>query len=150
MKARKHGSSLFQEPSLTCRKDCVYITIPLALTSCIASQSECREMAKPFSICTRLLLVCASAVVVFSIGVCGSPQVPAFFVFGDSIVDDGNNNYLNSIAKANYLPYGVDFDGGPSGRFCNGKTIIDFLGSRLSVLFTLLSIFSFKSIMMHK
>lgn len=79
----------------------------------------------------------ASVAVVFSIGACGSPQVPAFFVFGDSLVDHGNNNFLNSFAKANYLPYGVDFDGGPSGRFCNGRTIIDFLGSRLSVLLAL-------------
>ncbi|KAK3419414.1 hypothetical protein EUGRSUZ_H05057 [Eucalyptus grandis] len=75
----------------------------------------------------------ASAAVVFSIGACGFPQVPAFFVFGDSLIDDGNNNYLNSYAKANFLPYGVDFDGGPSGRFCNGKTIIDFLGELLDL-----------------
>ncbi|KAB1228200.1 hypothetical protein CJ030_MR5G008797 [Morella rubra] len=54
-------------------------------------------------------------------------QFSAMFVFGDSLVDDGNNNYLNSLAKANYLPYGIDFPQGPTGRFCNGKTIIDFL-----------------------
>lgn len=90
-------------------------------------------MAKPFSMFPRLLLMGASAAVVFSIGACGFPQVPAFFVFGDSLIDDGNNNYLNSYAKANFLPYGVDFDGGPSGRFCNGKTIIDFLGELLDL-----------------
>jgi len=108
-------------------------------------------MAKPFSMFLRLLLLtCASVAVFFSIGASGLPQVPALFAFGDSIIDDGNNNYLNSIAKANYLPYGIDFDGGPSGRFCNGKTIIDFLGSGLSVLSALyLSIFSFKSITTH-
>ncbi|KAJ8769107.1 hypothetical protein K2173_000882 [Erythroxylum novogranatense] len=63
-------------------------------------------------------------------GVTGSaPQFPAMFVFGDSLVDHGNNNLLiGSFAKANYLPYGIDFSGGPTGRFCNGKTIIDFLG----------------------
>ncbi|XP_030471645.1 GDSL esterase/lipase At5g08460 [Syzygium oleosum] len=90
-------------------------------------------MAKPCSMFPRLLLMGASVAVVFSIGACGSPQVPAFFVFGDSLVDDGNNNFLNSFAKANYLPYGVDFDGGPSGRFCNGRTIIDFLGELLGL-----------------
>lgn len=58
-----------------------------------------------------------------------SPQVTAMFAFGDSLTDPGNNNYLNSFAKANYVPYGVDFNGGlPSGRFCNGKTFIDYLG----------------------
>ncbi|XP_020540068.1 GDSL esterase/lipase At5g08460 isoform X2 [Jatropha curcas] len=56
-------------------------------------------------------------------------EFPAVFVFGDSLVDDGNNNYLNSLAKSNYFPYGIDFHGGPTGRFCNGKTIIDFLAT---------------------
>lgn len=60
--------------------------------------------------------------------VLGSQQVPAMFVFGDSLVDTGNNNFINSIAKSNYFPYGCDFNGGPSGRFSNGKTIIDMLG----------------------
>lgn len=57
------------------------------------------------------------------------PQFSAMFVFGDSLIDPGNNNYLNSLAKANYVPYGVDFSEGPSGRFSNGKTIIDYLGN---------------------
>ncbi|CAD6272105.1 unnamed protein product [Miscanthus lutarioriparius] len=39
--------------------------------------------------------------------------VPAMFVFGDSLTDNGNNNDLNSLAKANYPPYGIDFAGGP-------------------------------------
>ncbi|KAF3321709.1 GDSL esterase/lipase [Carex littledalei] len=47
------------------------------------------------------------------------------FVFGDSLIDNGNNNYLDSIAKSNYYPYGIDFFEGPTGRFCNGKTVID-------------------------
>ncbi|KAL8477883.1 hypothetical protein ACS0TY_029971 [Phlomoides rotata] len=64
--------------------------------------------------------------------VAGSPQVTALFAFGDSLTDPGNNNYLNSIAKANYVPYGIDFNG-PSGRFCNGKTVIDYLGELLEI-----------------
>ena len=35
----------------------------------------------------------------------------AFFVFGDSLVDNGNNNFLNdsgSAVRADYLPYGVE------------------------------------------
>ncbi|KVH89691.1 Lipase, GDSL [Cynara cardunculus var. scolymus] len=56
------------------------------------------------------------------------------FAFGDSLTDNGNNNYLNSLAKANYVPYGVDFyQGLPSGRFSNGKTIIDYLGDLLGL-----------------
>lgn len=58
-------------------------------------------------------------------GANGSQQVSAMFVFGDSLIDNGNNNYLDSIAKSNYYPYGIDFFEGPTGRFCNGKTVID-------------------------
>lgn len=58
------------------------------------------------------------------------PQVPCYFVFGDSLADPGNNNNLKTIAKANYEPYGVDFPGGanPTGRFTNGRTYVDFIG----------------------
>ncbi|CAN4099871.1 unnamed protein product [Withania somnifera] len=56
------------------------------------------------------------------------------FVFGSSIVDSGNNNFLvNSLAKANYLPYGIDFPLGPTGRFTNGKNVIDILGDNLKL-----------------
>ncbi|XP_077251459.1 GDSL esterase/lipase At1g71250-like [Tasmannia lanceolata] len=63
----------------------------------------------------------------------GSTQIPAIFVFGDSLVDDGNNNYLNSLAKANYPPYGIDFFRGPTGRFCNGRTAVDWLCEMLGL-----------------
>ncbi|XP_020701352.1 GDSL esterase/lipase At1g71691-like [Dendrobium catenatum] len=43
--------------------------------------------------------------------------VPAMFIFGDSLIDNGNNNNLASLAKANYVPYGIDFADGPTGRF---------------------------------
>ncbi|XP_010252444.1 PREDICTED: GDSL esterase/lipase At1g71250 [Nelumbo nucifera] len=67
-------------------------------------------------------------------GSTGQPaQIPAMFVFGDSLVDDGNNNYLRSIAKANYIPYGIDFNQGPTGRFSNGRTVIDMLGEMLGL-----------------
>ncbi|PNX82196.1 GDSL esterase/lipase, partial [Trifolium pratense] len=58
-------------------------------------------------------------------GVGAEPQVPCYFIFGDSLVDNGNNNELNSLARADYLPYGIDFPAGPSGRFSNGKTTVD-------------------------
>ena len=54
--------------------------------------------------------------------------VPAIFVFGDSLVDVGNNNFLRSVARANYYPYGIDFLSGPTGRFSNGRTVIDMFG----------------------
>ncbi|KAA8546340.1 hypothetical protein F0562_002921 [Nyssa sinensis] len=56
------------------------------------------------------------------------------FVFGSSLVDNGNNNFLqDSMAKADYLPYGIDFPLGPSGRFTNGKNVIDLLGDQLKL-----------------
>ncbi|KAF5456353.1 hypothetical protein F2P56_025847 [Juglans regia] len=55
------------------------------------------------------------------------PQVPCFFIFGDSIADNGNNNNLNTTIKINYLPYGIDFPEGATGRFTNGRTPMDFL-----------------------
>lgn len=66
---------------------------------------------------------------VTSNGVQGEPYFSSMFVFGDSLVDNGNNNYLNSLARANFAPYGIDFSEGPTGRFTNGKTVIDILGN---------------------
>lgn len=60
----------------------------------------------------------------------GRELVPAMFVFGDSLIDNGNNNDLPSLAKANYYPYGIDFSNGPTGRFSNGYTIVDEIGDR--------------------
>ncbi|RCV17665.1 hypothetical protein SEVIR_3G243300v4 [Setaria viridis] len=59
--------------------------------------------------------------------------VPAMFVFGDSLTDNGNNNDLQSLAKANYPPYGIDFAGGPTGRFSNGYTMVDEIAQLLGL-----------------
>ncbi|CAM8878508.1 unnamed protein product [Rhodiola kirilowii] len=60
------------------------------------------------------------------------PQVPCYFIFGDSLSDPGNNNNLKTQAKANYLPYGVDFPNRQAtGRFTNGKTVVDFIAGLL-------------------
>ena len=58
----------------------------------------------------------------------------AMYVFGDSLTDAGNNKYfIDSKAKADYLPYGIDFSGGPTGRFSNGKILVDFIGMDTSI-----------------
>lgn len=55
--------------------------------------------------------------------------VPAIITFGDSAVDVGNNDYLPTIYKANYPPYGRDFvNHQATGRFCNGKLATDITG----------------------
>ena len=59
--------------------------------------------------------------------------VKGMFVFGSSLVDNGNNNFFENNAKADYLPYGIDFPNGPSGRFTNGKNLVDLLGEHLNI-----------------
>lgn len=60
--------------------------------------------------------------------------VPAIIVFGDSIVDAGNNDDLITEARCDYPPYGIDFDGGvPTGRFSNGKVPTDILAEELGI-----------------
>ncbi|XP_076918437.1 GDSL esterase/lipase At4g16230-like [Bidens hawaiensis] len=63
---------------------------------------------------------------------CLAETISASFVFGDSLYDVGNNNYITSLAKANYPPNGIDF-GKPTGRFTNGRTVPDILGLRLGL-----------------
>lgn len=54
----------------------------------------------------------------------------AFFVFGDSTVDPGNNNYIRTLMKGNFPPYGNDFvNQTPTGRFTNGRLVTDYAGN---------------------
>ncbi|XP_010925408.1 GDSL esterase/lipase APG [Elaeis guineensis] len=58
--------------------------------------------------------------------------VPAIITFGDSTVDVGNNDYIHTIFKANYPPYGRDFvNHQATGRFCNGKLATDITANTL-------------------
>ncbi|KAK7261175.1 hypothetical protein RIF29_27480 [Crotalaria pallida] len=67
-----------------------------------------------------------------------SAAFPALFAFGDSILDTGNNNNLQTISKCNFPPYGRDFDGGkPTGRFGNGKVPSDLIAEGLGIKNTL-------------
>ncbi|KAI6682597.1 hypothetical protein NL676_036478 [Syzygium grande] len=63
--------------------------------------------------------------------VLGAPQVPCYFIFGDSLADDGNNNNLLTLAKTNYPPYGIDFPDGAAGRFTNGRTSVNIIAQLL-------------------
>lgn len=61
----------------------------------------------------------------------------AFFVFGDSLVDNGNNNYLATTARADAYPYGIDYPTHrATGRFSNGLNIPDLI-SKFFLLFFL-------------
>lgn len=50
------------------------------------------------------------AVVLQSWCVDSQPLVFALFIFGDSTINVGNNNYLYMLVKYNFLSYGRDFD----------------------------------------
>ncbi|XP_075512416.1 GDSL esterase/lipase 1-like [Primulina tabacum] len=53
-----------------------------------------------------------------------------FFIFGDSSVDPGNNNYIDTIPEnqANYKPYGQNgFFKDSTGRFSDGRITVDFI-----------------------
>ena len=78
---------------------------------------------------SRLALLLACLAVLARTRVAGGAGMPPNFIFGDSLVDAGNNNYIVSLSKANYPPNGIDFFGHqPTGRYTNGRTIIDILG----------------------
>ncbi|KAF8039275.1 hypothetical protein BT93_B1721 [Corymbia citriodora subsp. variegata] len=78
----------------------------------------------------------AVALVVVASGITLAPPraeaARAFFVFGDSLVDNGNNNYLTTTARADSPPYGIDYPTHrPTGRFSNGFNIPDFISQRI-------------------
>ncbi|XP_028763293.1 GDSL esterase/lipase 1-like [Neltuma alba] len=86
-----------------------------------------------------LLILCFSAIVFLKITsgqsianvstICLLASNSAVFVFGDSIFDSGNNNYINTIVHllSNYQPYGQTFFKFPTGRFSDGRIIPDFI-----------------------
>ncbi|KAH7568840.1 hypothetical protein JRO89_XS06G0059700 [Xanthoceras sorbifolium] len=60
--------------------------------------------------------------------------VSAIYVFGDSTVDSGNNNYINTAFRSDFSPYGRDFvNQMPTGRFTNGRLTTDFIASYVGV-----------------
>jgi len=55
-------------------------------------------------------------------------------VFGDSSVDAGNNNFIPTVARSNFQPYGRDFQGGiATGRFSNGRIPTDFIAESFGI-----------------
>ncbi|KAK4780393.1 hypothetical protein SAY87_016499 [Trapa incisa] len=91
-----------------------------------------RPTASMFSASALILLISATATLDGALPT--SAKVPAVFVFGDSMVDPGNNNDLDTMAKCNFPPYGRDFPGAtPTGRFSNGKVPSDMLAEAFGV-----------------
>jgi hypothetical protein len=66
---------------------------------------------------------------IFSLAEIGFSAKLVTYIFGDSLTDVGNNNFLQySLAKSNFPWYGIDYSGGQAtGRFSNGRTIGDII-----------------------
>nr|XP_043608875.1 GDSL esterase/lipase At5g55050-like [Erigeron canadensis] len=64
-----------------------------------------------------------------------SQSVPGIYMFGDSLVDVGNNNRLPiSLLKASFPHNGIDYPTGKAtGRFSNGKNAADFLAEKVGL-----------------
>ncbi|XP_042024801.1 GDSL esterase/lipase 5-like isoform X1 [Salvia splendens] len=64
----------------------------------------------------------------FIIG-CRKQAAPPLFIFGDSLFDAGNNNYINTstLDQANFWPYGISYFRHPTGRFSDGRLIPDVI-----------------------
>lgn len=58
----------------------------------------------------------------------GSCGFPAVYNFGDSNSDTGGISAAFNVIQS---PNGVTFFGHPSGRACDGRLIIDFIGNDL-------------------
>ncbi|XP_057851637.2 GDSL esterase/lipase APG [Cryptomeria japonica] len=62
------------------------------------------------------------------------PLYSALYVFGDSTIDPGNNNFLATVVKSDFPPYGRDFPNGrPTGRFTNGRLVTDQLSELIGL-----------------
>lgn len=84
-----------------------------------------------FSFCFLVSLATYGISCCLSLGdVCQPKEHAALFVFGDSLFDVGNNNYINTTTdnQANYSPYGETFFKYPTGRFSDGRVLPDFIG----------------------
>ena len=97
----------------------LHFSLPVSFLYSIHFGFEMESYSRKWCVVFVLLALASS--------VAKAQQVPCYFIFGDSLVDNGNNNGLVSFARANYLPYGIDF-GGPTGRFSNGRTTVDEIG----------------------
>ncbi|CAM0945226.1 unnamed protein product [Alopecurus aequalis] len=79
-----------------------------------------------------LVSLLVSVLVVAAHAPAASAAPRAFFVFGDSLVDNGNNNHLLTTARADAPPYGIDYPSHrATGRFSNGLNIPDIISEHL-------------------
>ncbi|KAL9253378.1 GDSL esterase/lipase-like protein [Drosera capensis] len=55
-------------------------------------------------------------------------KLSGLMIFGDSTMDSGNNDYIPTLFRSNFAPYGMNFfNHTPNGRFTDGRLPTDFL-----------------------
>ncbi|KAL9341810.1 hypothetical protein Peur_065135 [Populus x canadensis] len=87
-------------------------------------------MASNSSACSSYWVISGLALVLGAI--VHQADARAFLVFGDSLVDSGNNNYLATTARADSYPYGIDYPTHQAtGRFSNGLNIPDLISEQI-------------------
>ncbi|XP_051126350.1 GDSL esterase/lipase At5g55050 [Andrographis paniculata] len=110
------------------------IFIPHKTVSLIRSSYSKATAFVSFNLLLIINLVVSGMMITKSRGE-STGTVGGIYVFGDSLVDVGNNNYLPlSLLRAN-LPYnGIDYqDKKPTGRFSNGRNAADFIAEKLEL-----------------
>ncbi|VFQ88515.1 unnamed protein product [Cuscuta campestris] len=69
-----------------------------------------------------------------SLGAGPQKRFGSIISFGDSLADTGNKISFTS-SQASRLPYGMNFPGGPTGRYSNGRLIVDFIAQSMGLQF---------------
>ncbi|VFQ81625.1 unnamed protein product [Cuscuta campestris] len=67
-----------------------------------------------------------------SLGAGPQKKYGSIISFGDSLADTGNKITFTS-SQASRRPYGMNFPGGPTGRFSNGRLIVDFIAQSMGL-----------------
>lgn len=81
-----------------------------------------RSFSPPITILVLVLLNFTPCLALAKTSQC---KFPAIFNFGDSNSDTGG---LSAVFGQAGPPHGMSFFGGPAGRYCDGRLIVDFIG----------------------
>lgn len=73
-----------------------------------------------------VVAVCPYAAVSYPAGTC---RYTRLFSLGDSLTDAGNFASLSANRSVLTFPYGETFFHRPTGRYCDGRLIVDFVGT---------------------
>ncbi|KEH18901.1 GDSL esterase/lipase 1 [Medicago truncatula] len=85
--------------------------------------------SKKINFCFVIFFLCYGMLIPTLGNICLPKEHAALFVFGDSLFDVGNNNYINTTSdyQVNYPPYGETFFKYPTGRVSDGRVVPDFI-----------------------